>query len=75
MIDRDHALPLSRQADVLDLSRGSIYYKAVPIPDADLELMREIDILHTDYPFAGSRMRATPSSGVATRLVAGTSLA
>ena len=56
MIDRDHALPLSRQADVLDLSRGSLYYKAVPVSDADLELMREIDVLHTDRPFAGARM-------------------
>jgi putative transposase len=56
MIDRGHALPLSRQADVLNLSRGSLYYKAVPVCDADLELMREIDVLHTDRPFCGARM-------------------
>jgi putative transposase len=56
MIDRDHALPLSHQAELLNLSRGGLYYKPVPIPDADLELMREIDMLHTERPFAGSRM-------------------
>jgi putative transposase len=56
MIDRDHALPLSRQAEVLNLSRGSLYYKPLPTSDADLELMREMDVLHTDHPFAGARM-------------------
>jgi putative transposase len=56
MIDRDHALPLSHQAELLDVSRSSLYYVPVPISKADLELMREIDRLHTDYPFAGARM-------------------
>lgn len=56
MIDRDHALPLARQAGVLKLSRSSLYYQATPINAADLELMREMDRLHTDYPFAGARM-------------------
>ena len=56
MIDRDHALPLTRQAEILELSRGSLYYVPVPISQADLELMREIDRLHTDYPFCGARM-------------------
>jgi putative transposase len=56
MIDRDHALPLSRQAELLDVSRSSLYYTPVPLPKADLELMRKIDRLHTDYPFAGARM-------------------
>ena len=56
MIDRDHALPLSHQAELLNLSRSSLYYLPVPIGDADLGLMREIDRLHTDYPFAGARM-------------------
>jgi putative transposase len=56
MIDRDHALPLSRQAELLNLSRGSLYYTPVPISEADLELMREIDRLHTEHPFAGARM-------------------
>jgi putative transposase len=56
MIDRDHALPLARQAELLKLSRSSLYYQPTPISLADLELMREIDRLHTDYPFAGARM-------------------
>ena len=50
MIDRDHALPLAHQAELLDLSRGSLYYDPVPICAADLELMREIDRLHTELP-------------------------
>ena len=56
MIDRNHALPLTHQAQLLELSRGSLYYVPIPISQADLELMREIDRLHTDHPFAGARM-------------------
>jgi len=56
MIDRDHELSVSRQAKVLGISRGSIYYLPRPASDADLALMRRIDELHLEYPFAGSRM-------------------
>jgi putative transposase len=56
MIDRSHELPLTRQAQVLKLSRGSVYYQARPVPAADLAIMRRMDKLHLDYPFAGSRM-------------------
>ena len=56
MIDRNHDLPVSRQAKALNISRGAVYYKPRPIPDADLKLMRRIDELHLGYPFAGSRM-------------------
>jgi putative transposase len=56
MIDREHALPLTRQATLLKLSRGSLYYQARPVSPADLAIMRRIDELHLDYPFAGSRM-------------------
>jgi putative transposase len=56
MIDRGHALPLTRQAEVLGLSRGSLYYEPRPAPAADLAIMRRIDELHLNYPFAGSRM-------------------
>jgi putative transposase len=56
MIDRSHELPVARQAKVLSISRGSIYYKPRPVPAADLAIMRRIDELHLDYPFAGSRM-------------------
>lgn len=56
MIDKEHDLPITRQADILQLSRSSLYYVPVPISAADLELMRRIDHLHTDYPFMGARM-------------------
>ncbi|MET4898510.1 IS3 family transposase [Sphingomonadaceae bacterium jetA1] len=56
MIDRRHALPLAGQARQLGISRGSIYYLARAVPDADLAIMRRIDELHLLYPFAGSRM-------------------
>jgi putative transposase len=56
MIDRSHELPVARQTKVLSISRGSIYYKPRPVPAADLAIMRRIDELHLDYPFAGSRM-------------------
>ena len=56
MIDRDHGLSVSRQAKVLGISRGSVYYLPRPTSDADLALMRRIDELHLEYPFAGSRM-------------------
>ena len=56
MIDRSHALPLARQAGALGVSRSSLYYAPRPVSAADLALMRRMDELHLDYPFAGSRM-------------------
>ena len=56
MIDRNHDLPVSRQARELGISRGSVYYLPRATSTADLALMRRIDELHLDYPFAGSRM-------------------
>jgi len=56
MIDPSHGLSISRQAEVLNLSRGSIYYRPRPVSAGDLAIMRRIDELHLDYPFAGSRM-------------------
>ena len=56
MIDRDHDLPVSKQAEVLRISRGSVYYLPRPVPDADLAIMRRLDRLHLEFPFAGSRM-------------------
>jgi transposase InsO family protein len=53
MIDRDHELSIVKQAEVLNLSRGSVYYKPRPLPERDLALMRRIDELHLDYPFVG----------------------
>jgi len=56
MIDRSHELPVMRQAELLKLSRSSLYYQARAVPQADLAIMRRLDELHLDYPFAGSRM-------------------
>ena len=56
MIDRDHELSLSAQADALNISRGSIYYVAAPVSAENLVVMRRIDELHLEIPFAGSRM-------------------
>jgi len=56
MIDREHDLPLVRQAELLELSRSSIYYEPRPVPPAELAIMRQIDELRLNYPFAGGRM-------------------
>ena len=56
MIDRDHPLPVTRQAQLLDLSRAAVYYRPISVSDDDLALMRRIDELHLEHPFAGSRM-------------------
>jgi putative transposase len=56
LIDRTHALPITQQAKVLNISRGSVYYRPRPVSAGDLGVMRRLDQLHLDYPFAGSRM-------------------
>ncbi len=56
MINREHDLSITAQAKALGISRGSVYYKSRPVSAADLALMRRIDELHLNYPFAGSRM-------------------
>ena len=56
MIDKTLDLPVSRQAELLELSRSSVYYLPQPTPEDDLRLMRRIDELHLEHPFAGARM-------------------
>ncbi len=56
MIDREHALSITRQAEVLNVSRSSVYYRPRPVPQADLAIMRRLDRLHLEFPFAGARM-------------------
>ena len=56
MIDPAHSLPLARQAKALGISRGSGYYLPRPASAIDLAVMRAMDQLHLQYPFAGSRM-------------------
>jgi putative transposase len=56
MIDPRHELPVTRQARALGISRSSVYYRSRPVVEVDLRLMRRIDEIHLEYPFAGSRM-------------------
>jgi len=56
MIDPEHVLSICKQAEELEISRSTVYYHSRPVSDADLMLMRRIDELHINYPFAGSRM-------------------
>ena len=67
MIDRTHPLSVSRQAELLNISRGAVYYLPKPTSDRDLALMNAIDKLHLDFPFMGSRQlrRALRAQGYA----------
>ncbi len=56
MIDRDHKLSITRQASLLNISPGTVYYLPQPVSPADLALMRRIDELHLEHPFMGPRM-------------------
>ena len=55
MIERDGQIPVKRQAQLLDLSRSSVYYVARCLPQRDLKLMRILDELHLKWPFYGAR--------------------
>lgn len=56
MIDREHELSLTRQAKLLGISRGTVYYLPRPVSPCDLALMRRLDELHLEHPFMGARM-------------------
>ena len=56
MIDRGHELSVTKQAEVVGIARSTVYYLPRAVSAADLDLMRQIDKLHTEFPFAGSRM-------------------
>ena len=58
MIERGSEVPVTRQAELLGLSRSSVYYTPRPLPERDLLLMRRIDELHLELPFYGSRKLA-----------------
>jgi putative transposase len=55
MIDRTHKLSVTRQAELVGISRGTVYYLPQPVSPIDLVLMRRIDELHLEYPWAGAR--------------------
>ena len=56
MISRDHGLPVTRQCALLALPRSTVYYTSQPVSAATLAVMRQLDALHLQHPFAGSRM-------------------
>jgi putative transposase len=56
MIDRTHPLPITRQAEALGMARSTVYALPTPVSDRDLDLMKRIDRLHLEMPYAGSRM-------------------
>jgi putative transposase len=56
MIDRKHALSVTRQAQLVGISRGSVYYQSRSVSAEDLALMEGIDKLHLEHPFMGARM-------------------
>jgi putative transposase len=56
MIDPSHELPVTRQAELVGISRAAVYYVPRPLPEGDLALQRRIDCLHLEHPFAGSRL-------------------
>jgi putative transposase len=56
MIDRDHDLSVTKQAEVVGIARSTVYYLPRPVSAAELALMKQIDKLHLEFPFAGSRM-------------------
>jgi len=54
--DRTHDLPVTRQAELVGIPRSSVYSLPAPVSEADLALMRRIDALHLEHPYAGARM-------------------
>jgi len=55
MIDRHSKLSISPQADLLNISRGSVYYLPKPVSECDLDVMRRLDELHLKHPFMGGQ--------------------
>ncbi len=55
MINVKHPLSLTRQSDLLEISRSSCYYNSVPVSEYDLELMMKMDKIHLRLPHYGSR--------------------
>ena len=56
MIDRSHDLSITARAKAPNISRRSVHHPPRAVPAADLAIMRRMDQLHLDFPFAGSRM-------------------
>jgi len=56
LVEREHAeLALNVQAELLGLSRASLYYRPVPPSAEEIAIKHRIDEIYTRYPFYGSR--------------------
>lgn len=55
-MDRKHKLSVTRQAELVGISRSSFYYRPRAVAKIDLDLMRRLDELHLEHPFMGARM-------------------
>jgi putative transposase len=51
-------MTITRQCELLEVCRSSLYYQPQPVADADLALMRRLDELHLKHPFLGARRLA-----------------
>ena len=72
MINPGHKLSISRQAELLEMSRSTIYYRPCPISDGDLMLMRRIDELHMTVRLQAAACCATCSASKVLRWAAAT---
>jgi putative transposase len=73
MIDRGHALSVTKQAEVVGIARSTVYYVARDVSPEDLALMKQIDLLHMEFPFAERGCCAVSWLPMGARLAAGTS--
>jgi putative transposase len=56
LVDHEQpTLPLTRQAELLSLSRSGLYYVPRPVSAAEITIKHAIDEIYTQYPFYGSR--------------------
>lgn len=63
MITAQEELAVTRQCELLDVPRSTVYYRPQGVSQEDVDLMARIDQIHLDYPFLGSRRIADILSG------------
>ena len=52
LVEREHSeLPLSVHADLLGISRSSLYYQPVAPSAEEIAIKHRIDEIYTKYPF------------------------
>ncbi len=58
MVGADDDISISRQCELLGVSRTSFYYRPVAVNDLEDRLMKKIDRQYLVTPFYGSRRMA-----------------